>query len=54
MGCKIKERLFCLSAAQNKSFQSNKGGLFSQIGNTCEPVLERVFNGGKKKKNPFE
>lgn len=52
MGCKIKERLFCLSAAQNKSFQSNKGGLFSQIGNTCEPVLERVFNGGKKKK-PF-
>jgi hypothetical protein len=51
MGCKIKQRLFYLSAAPNTSFQSNKGGLFSQTGNTCEPVLERVFNGGRRK--PF-
>lgn len=57
-GCEIKERFFCpFSALQwppdspKQVFSSNKDHLFSQTGNMWEPVLERLFNGGKRK--PF-
>lgn len=48
VGREIKARFFSLSFSglsipPNRSFQSNKGDLFSQTGNTCEPALAKVY-----------